>query len=467
MVVAPFRRDGQLDRVLATLFLVINSIVAINAILHDPGVQYDADGHEAYVQSLARLRLPTPDESTEFFLPPLPYVFPALLHRAGLHLSLALKLAQILNVGLSLGITYLLVRILHIPQANDRLPAYALLFLGMLPVYYRTMSYVRGEPFVLFFALLSVHLTIAVLVRKRVSPIHGVALGVSLGCLGLSRQWGLLMFPPLAAVAAIQIFRHGRPRKQYAVACATACLVALAMLAPYYLSLQARFGTVLAFNREPAPQFALTNQPSDFYLGLGLEDLFTAPVRPHFANQLVPILYSDTWGDYWWYFLIYGKEGSQLRSGLRLFDSVNSPVQHSLETNRSDIGPYLGRMNLMGLVPTTVLVASIFLSAGGAVRWWRGGSYRDMLAALSLTVVLASLAGYCWFLIRFPSLETGDTIKAIYIVHTAPFLAAMAAIGINTVRQRWPRLYVIVMVLLIAVFIHATPAFLTRYTPFR
>ena len=30
---------------------------------------------------------------------------------------------------------------------------------------------------------------------------------------------------------------------------------------------------------------------------------FTNPIRPNFSNQFISILYADTWGDYWGYFV--------------------------------------------------------------------------------------------------------------------------------------------------------------------
>ena len=42
-------------------------------------------------------------------------------------------------------------------------------------------------------------------------------------------------------------------------------------------------------------------------------------------------------------------------------------------------------------------------------------------------VVVVSLVGYMWFVIRYPSLGKGDTIKAIYLLHIFPSLAILGA----------------------------------------
>ena len=47
-----------------------------------------------------------------------------------------------------------------------------------------------------------------------------------------------------------------------------------------------------------------SNPAPSFYLGSGNGNLFSDPIRGAFPNQLLPILYSETWGDYWGYFVV-------------------------------------------------------------------------------------------------------------------------------------------------------------------
>lgn len=460
-ILSPFHARGKVNTIVVALFVLINSVVAVNAVLHDPHVQYDADGHDGYVTTLARLSLPMRTDSSEFFSPPLPYLFPAALHAAGIDLWSALKLAQLLNVGLSLGVTYLLLRLLHLLQPDDpSLRVHSLFFLGMVPVYYRTMSYVRGEPYVLFFTVVCVYLTLRILLGQGPAQRQATALGIAGGCLALSRQWGALIVPALAIFVAIETLGHRHRFRQRLVAFATAVVIALALLLPFYVSLYARFGTFLAFNQQAPPEFTLANQPPDFYRGLGLRHLFTAPVRPNYANQFIPTLYSDMWGDYWYYFLVYGRDGTQFISGVRLLDRLDQGIT----TNRDDIARYLGRVNLVALLPSAIVLASVLYSAGRFLRWLRGGaSPVDMLAAVSLMIVVASCIGYFWFVVNFPALDTGDTIKATYMAHLIPFAAVSTALGVTALRQRARSLYRVVMVLLLAVSVYVAPAFVTRY----
>ena len=67
--------------------------------------------------------------------------------------------------------------------------------------------------------------------------------------------------------------------------------------------------------------------------------LFEKPIRPNFSNQLIPILYSDLWGDYWGYFVFTS----------RFTD---------LGRNQLLIGDYLARVNIFSLIPSLFLLVS-------------------------------------------------------------------------------------------------------------
>ncbi len=71
----------------------------------------------------------------------------------------------------------------------------------------------------------------------------------------------------------------------------------------FYGWLWISYGSPIAFNASPTTQWALHNEPAGFYFGTGNGCLFSDPVEPSFPNQLIPIFYAETWGDYWHYFL--------------------------------------------------------------------------------------------------------------------------------------------------------------------
>ena len=66
-------------------------------------------------------------------------------------------------------------------------------------------------------------------------------------------------------------------------------------------------------------------------------NIFSNPIRPYFKNQFFPILYSDTWGDYWGYFTFTSRF---LEIGL----------------GQENIGSYLGRVNLVSTFTFVILL---------------------------------------------------------------------------------------------------------------
>jgi hypothetical protein len=74
-------------------------------------------------------------------------------------------------------------------------------------VYYKTFAFVRGEPYVAFFAVVVLYYVVLILVRKRFFTVHALLLGCALGCAALSRQWGMFLFPAVGLFGAVQWIR--------------------------------------------------------------------------------------------------------------------------------------------------------------------------------------------------------------------------------------------------------------------
>ncbi|NJN43609.1 MAG: hypothetical protein HC806_01970 [Anaerolineae bacterium] len=161
--------------------------------------------------------MPNFEDSEEFFSPPIPYILPALVLKSNnSSMWAAAKSGQLLNVVLSLGITFLLLKICGLIKPEDhRLKLAALCMLGILPVYYKTFSMVRGEPFVAFLYLVIVHLTLKIYQPKQLikpSPNKSgiwemLLMGIYLGLVILARQWGFFIFPALGVFVFIQQFK--------------------------------------------------------------------------------------------------------------------------------------------------------------------------------------------------------------------------------------------------------------------
>lgn len=471
-VFRPFEPLDRPNRILFGVCLLLNSVVLTNAVLNDPYVGPDSTEHLRYVTTLAEWQLPSPSDSGEYYSPPLPYLFPALLMWTfSMDLWWAAKCAQLLNVLLSIGLTAYLIKTCELIKSGDIYFKLASVgFLGLLTVYYKTFAWIRGEPYVALWAVIVVYYTLLVFVHRSRRLRFIIALGVAIGLLALSRQWGLLLVPALICFAGILAFKDKRELAPHLRVLAVSLLISFGVASWSYLMLSINRGSPMAFSLERAPRFSFSNQPLSFYFGLSLDRVFSDPVRPGFTNELIPVFYSDIWGDYKAHFIVYGRDtrtGSRLR-GQALEDALTqTPIPEWLETNRGAVAPYLGRVNLVSLLPSTFAVMGLLLGTIRLAKFvcYRASTDQTKAVALCLLVVGCSLAGYGWFLIMYPNIDQGDTIKATYVLHIFPFVSLTVGHLLQTIHQKSPGTYTIALSLFGAVFVHNLAAMITRYLP--
>jgi hypothetical protein len=464
---APFFHNGRLDRLTLALFLAINGLVLVNFILHDPGVGYDAVQNFRYIRTLPS-RLPSETDSHEFFSPPLPYLVPSLVDKACLAwsgevpmvgamddcLRLAGKVAQFLNFLMSLGVTFLVLQIGEAVRPGNRYwSASALLLLGVMTVYHKTFAQVRGEPYVILFTAWALYLLARIVMRpERVGARTAGTLGVVLGLLGLSRQWGFMLFPAILGLMILVWAADRLHRARIVKTIAASLAIALAICGWFYVGLFIRYGSFTAFNRAARP-FAFSNQPIGFYRNTGLKDLwlFRSPTRGTFDNEFFPTFYSEMWGDYYGYFVFI-------------------PVRHSLsdryQPNADRITPYLGRANAAAILPTLVFAAGVVAGLFSLTRLRRPeeeAGRRALVTALLLMFGGGAFLLYLYFLIRFTSVGPDSTIKATYMLHVLLVLPLLGADFLEGVRARLARVYVASLVGLALVWVLNLPVMITQY----
>lgn len=445
-----------------------------NAIFHDPLYGYDAGEHFNNVRAYSQFRIPSSADTHEYWSPPLPYLLPALALGSGLTDDPgSRKFGQFINVALALLLSALLISAVRRAMPREpAAPALAMLLLAMLPVIYKSFATIRGEPYL---AVLAIAIVGFYAHRFRndgaFSARDALLAGLFLGLLALARQWGFMLFPAVAIFVIVEALRRKRGWRPVMHGVALAFFIAFLVGGWFYLVLWHRHGTPTPFAMARAESFRLGNQPASFYFDMSAANLFTDPVRPAFHNRLIPIFYSETWGDYWCYFLVWARNPhtGAIISGAGLepqwYDSGGS-LPSWMETNRAGMGRYLGRVNAAALMPSLIL---LFGFAMGARRWARwlaaeNPSPADRVAALAFMAVVFSLAGYFYFLLMFPKHHEGDTIKATYMLQIFPLLALLAGLALSDWRARRPRIFSAVIVLLLLVMIHNLPACFSRFT---
>ncbi len=459
--------NKRVDLRLVIVFVVINLIVVVNAFVHNPEMGYDAEGHLDYITALPS-KLPTFSESTEFFSPPLPYFFPSLVYHSCHQVysdqniidfrnfdcrKLAGKFAQGLNVLLSLGTTYLVLLIagkLRPGKANFKLMALGLL--GLLTVYYKTFAQVRGESYVALFCLLAIFFLMDSIQKEKLTWRNAVLFGLILGLLILSRQWGFLVYPAILVWLGL-IFLKDRPLGiQLGKFVGLGFAISLLIGGWFYFHLYSNFGSFTAFN-QPRLGFSFSNKPLSFYRSTGMADLllFKDPLRPRFDNQFLPSFYSDLWGDYWGFF-VYIRDNSYL--GLVGMG------------NRDEIAPYLGRVNLAAVIPSLIFLGGTLVgisSLADVTLRRKKLEYEGLFESLLFLVILFSFAGFLYFVITVPNAVQGDTVKATYMVQLFALLPFLGAEFIDRIEARFPRVYALIAISLVLVFMHNLQAMISRY----
>jgi hypothetical protein len=221
----------------------------------------------------------------------------------------------------------------------------------------------------------------------------------------------------------------------------------------------------MAYVKEPSA-FSLTNNPRSFYLGTGDGVIFSDPVRPSFRNQFLPTFYSETWGDYGCYFLVYGidRRTHSFLSGGALEDAIpRKRAPRFLRTNREEMGRTLGRVNAVALYPSALLVLGVIAALPSLLALVRRSEGRAQ-CALPLLVVLATFAAYLVLLVVFPA-RSGNMIKATYVLHALPAAALLGADLLSRIRERSPLGFRLLVALLVLTTAHNSVAFVTRYSP--
>ncbi len=474
-VFEPFYNNGKVHRPLIILFILINALVSANAILHDPYQGYDAGDHIHYIKTLAEKRaIPTCADSAQCYIPPLPYMLPAIILATGrINLWQAAKFAQLVNILLSLGLTYYLLKICDlIDPKNIIFKISSLVMLGILPVYYKTYSLIRGETYLGLLIVFMAYQVISIFLDRGHPLSNLILLGLAAGLSILARQWGFLVLPAIF-LAAIYAVVKDRSKFRLAISMMVVCMLAPILLAGwYYFIMVQRYGTLTAWDRPPSA-LSFGAFPMEFYFGTGSGVLFTDPIRPNFSNQFPAIFYSDTWGDYSAYFLIYAKDtrtntfinGKSLESIIR----AGRPFPDWLATNRFTFNSYLGQVNLVSLLPSAILVAGLIF---GVIRIIssvgnKSMSDQDLGWSLFALIVLCSLAGYGWYLLRYQNHgQGGDLIKSTHMLQIFPFLGLLAGGILEKLWKIRPGIWKTLMIALALIFLHNLPAMVTHYPLF-
>jgi hypothetical protein len=466
-----FMYSQKLDWPVLGLFVLINLLVLVNATLHHPKIGYDAVDHITYMQVLFD-RLPDANDTLEFFSPPLPYYLPSIFDKAceivlndQQHIPLYQnsyyihscrfadgKFAQYINFLISIVTIYFILLICdYIKPSNRFYKISVLMQIALLTVYYRTFSQVRGEPYVALFIVIASYLLIRLFDAKKTSGKIVIALGLSLGALILSRQWGFFIFPAIL-LTGIWLLLQEYHRAVQLIKPVIVSLVLCAVLGGwFYIHLYVQNKTFTAFNIEQNQPMS----PEQIWKVIRItrlknSELFKKPIRPSFVGDINSIFYSDTWGDYWGFFTYIKDKSMYGEQGLG---------------NSDEMGSYLGQVNLFSTVPTFLFVGGWLMAFVRLFRRKKTVFVDQFSSAFFFFLSFFTIVGFAFFIVNYYVLDD-STLKTSYILHFFIILTFLSADLLETIRSRSRFVYFSILFLFAVVFFHNLPAFVTRYIYF-
>ena len=436
-----------------TVFVLISIstffILIYNIIHYSPILGYDAEAHFSYVDYLSRhlpreLKLPSHSETREFFSPPVGYLFPSFIQVFCRNLidsnnllsdcqpiyGKATQIFQSILYIVTICINLYTLKL--ITKSKNIFNVGYLILISLLAVNYRTISMIRGEPYILFF--LSLFLLV---ILKMQNSDYNFGLeqvfytGVIIACIALSRQWGFLLFIPL-----IVLLFYRNSKRNYLIFWSSSSFIGGLFSSWFYIGLYQKYGSFTAFNME-SKGFSFNNHNLSFYLPnlSQLEFLFTKPIRPNLDNQFFSIIYSDLWGDYWGYFSFTSRFLNDGRNQLM-------------------IGDYLARVNIVSLFSTTIIVYFCYLSYK---------KYKSNFIVQYVNLAwICSLIGYLIFAIMYPT-SSGDTIKSTYIIQAFHLMVFLASIYFYDLKRLNRKIYNGILLTLIVVYIHNFQSYLSHF----
>ena len=435
------------------IFLLISLssfyILIYNIFHFSPILGYDAEAHFNYVDYLSRylpneLRLPSSAETREFFNPPLGYLIPSIAQVFCRNIitssdylldcqpiyGKATQIFQSFMYVFTILINLYTLKLFN--KSKNIFNVSYLILVSLLAVNYRTISMIRGEPYILFFLSLFILIIYKADNSNYDYNIKLILLaGIVIGSIALSRQWGFLLFIPL-----IVLLISKNSKQNYLIFWLTSSFIGALLSSWFYVGLYRKYGSFTAFNLE-SKGLSFSNQSLSFYIPnlSQLEYLFTEPIRPNLNNQFISILYSDLWGDYWGYFTFTSR---YLNDG----------------RNQLNIGDYLARVNIVSIISTFIIIYFCYLT-------YKKYKSNFIIQYVNLAWIISFL-GYLMFTISYPD-STGDTIKSTYIIQAFHLMVFMASIYLYDLKKLNKKMYNGILIILISIYIHNFQSYLSHF----
>jgi hypothetical protein len=369
---------------------------------------FDAREHVAYAYEVMEGRLP---EGGASYTPPGFYALAALAIRLGetLGLDTPEQLAQLLNALCVVGSGVLVLVLARLLLPGRPLARWsALAFFACCPIVLKTGAMFHPQPLAMLLSLFAFTTTAWMIARRDYRLRLWAALAVSLAGAQLVRSvtvWvvGVVLVSLVAAATA-----QPEQRRRIVAALAVSALAIVLLPLPWYLHNESSAGNPI-FGRGMSFLSFDNPWPAGFFLSPGLPDVITHPQRAELGVAVAPILYTDTWGDYF---------------GIWSWGAARQELTDAVDRR-------LALQSIVGLPLTAVALAGWFALAALAASRWREAPER-ILVALAPLVGLAAVVYYATRSFR----PDGDTVKALFLLPAVPFWALSFGFAVDVLVER-------------------------------
>ena len=115
----------------------------------------------------------------------------------------------------------------------------------------------------------------------------------------------------------------------------------------------------------------------------------------------------------------------------------------------------MARVNIVSLIPTVLILYSLFKSKN-----LKGSKFFHKFLKYG---ILFSFFGYLWFLIKYPEIPTGDTIKATYIIQMFHLIGFIFASYLEDLKNKNLKTYFIILAFLLFAYVHNFSTYLSHF----
>ena len=394
----------------AAILVVLGVVTVRNAFTYPSLGGYDAQDYLTYAHDVVDGHLAAHGVGA-YYTPP---GYMALAGVAGeLGEALDLRdpdhLGQLLNALAVLGtgvLVFGLARVLW--PTRPVLCISAVGFFSFYPTVVKTAAMFHPEPLGMLITAAALYVLAQMVRRRGYSWRFAVPLGLLLGAGQLVRAWSIWVV--VVAVVILGVAAYSEPTVRRAALRSLAIAVALAVLvpSPWYVH-QATAYSNPVFDRPQSHRFLLLRRPLAFYVDARFPDIVSHPWEGHFDDRFLPVLYAETWGDY---FGIW-RWGPSRRGQTDAIDAE------------------LVRQSELGLLPTALAFAGLVALLGLVVTRPR----EDIGRLVAVLPPLAAVASVLYLAVAYQTPD-GDTIKGTYMLPGVPALALCFGFAFDALARR-------------------------------